>query len=66
MKVLTHIHLAFFLWDIGIQHCPRCDAALCGVPYVANLFAYRIFIDKWNENSKSLLMLPKMTVDSSK
>ena len=24
---LTHLSLASFLWDIGKQHSPRCDAA---------------------------------------
>ena len=29
---LTHISLASFLWDVGKQHSPRCDAAECSVP----------------------------------
>ena len=37
---LTHISLASFLWDIGKQNCPRWDAAKCGVPSGAILFAY--------------------------
>ena len=31
---LTHLILASFLWDIGKQHSPRCDAAERGVPSV--------------------------------
>ena len=42
---LTHISLASFLWDIGKQNSPRCDAAKCGVQSGAILFAY---IEKWN------------------
>ena len=30
--VLTHISLASFLWDIGKQNSPRCDAAKRGAP----------------------------------
>ena len=37
--VLTHLSLAFLLWDIGKQNSPRCDAAECGVPSEAILFA---------------------------
>ena len=36
---LTHLSLASFLWDIGKQHSPRCDAAERGVPSGAILFA---------------------------
>ena len=43
---LTPISLASFLWDIGKQYSPRCDAADCGVPSGAILFAKRIFIKK--------------------
>ena len=43
---LTHISLGSFLWDIGKQNSPRFDAAFCGVPSVAILFAYMIFIEK--------------------
>ena len=32
------------LWDISKQYSPRCDAAKCGVPYGAILFAKKIFI----------------------
>ena len=28
---LTHLSLAFLLWDIGKQNSPRCDAAERGV-----------------------------------
>ena len=35
----THLSLASFLWDIGKQHSPRCDAAERGVPSGAILFA---------------------------
>ena len=41
----THFSLASFLWDIGKQYSPRCDAALCGVPSGAILFAQRNFIE---------------------
>ena len=37
--ILTHLSLASFLWDIGKQHSPRCDAAERGVPSGAILFA---------------------------
>ena len=43
---LTHISLASFLWDIGKQNSPRCDAAKHGVPSGAILFAYMKFIQK--------------------
>ena len=36
---LTIISLASFLWDIGKQNSPRCDAAKRGVPSGAILFA---------------------------
>ena len=52
------------LWNISKQHSPRCDAAECGVSSGAILFAKRNFIEKWNINSKSLLMPLKMKVDS--
>ena len=38
---LTHLSLTSFLWDIGKQHSPRCDAAERGVPSGAILFAQR-------------------------
>ena len=44
--VLNNISLAFFLWDIGKQNSPRCDAAKRGVPSGALLFAYINFIEK--------------------
>ena len=37
--LLTHLSLVSFLWDIGKQHSPRCDAAERGVPSGAILFA---------------------------
>ena len=37
--LLTHISLASFLWDIGKQHSPRCNAAERGIPSGAILFA---------------------------
>ena len=43
--VLTHISLGCFLWDICKQNSPRCDAAKCGVPSGAILFAYVNFIE---------------------
>ena len=36
---LTNISLSSFLWDIGKQKSPRCDAAKRGVPSGAILFA---------------------------
>ena len=39
IRFLTHISLASFLWDIGKQNSPRCDAAKRGVPSGASLFA---------------------------
>ena len=41
VMILTHISLASFLWDIGKQNSPRCDAAERGVPSGAVLFAYK-------------------------
>ena len=38
---LTHLSLPSFLWDIGKQHRPRCDAAERGVPPGAILFAQK-------------------------
>ena len=43
---LTHISLASFLWDIGRQKSPRCDAAKRGVTSGVILFAYMNFIEK--------------------
>ena len=45
-KHLTYITLVSFLWNIGKQHSPRCDAAKRGVPSGAILFAQRNFIEK--------------------
>ena len=42
----THISLVSFLWDIGKQNSPRCDAAKRGVPSGDILFDYMIFIEK--------------------
>ena len=33
------INLASYLWDLGIQHRPRCDVAECGIPSGVILFA---------------------------
>ena len=44
---LTHISLVSFLWDICKQNSPRCDAAFCGVPSGAILFAFMNFIEKY-------------------
>ena len=60
MSLLTLISLVSFLWDIDKQNIPRCDAAKCGVPSGAILFAYLIFIEKWNKNEKHLLMPLKL------
>ena len=62
---LSHISLVSFLWDIGKQNRPRCDAAKRGVPSGAILFADMIIIEKLNKNEKSLLEPLKMKVDSS-
>ena len=43
LTALTHISLASFLWDIGKQNSPRCDAAKCGIPSEAILFAEKTF-----------------------
>ena len=43
---LTCLSLTSFLWDIGKQNNPRCDAAKRGVPSGAILFAYMNFIEK--------------------
>ena len=45
VMILTRISLASFLWDIGKQNSPRCDAAECGVPSGAILFAYKDLLD---------------------
>ena len=37
--ILTHISLASFLWDIGKQNSPGCDATERGIPSEAILFA---------------------------
>ena len=55
MHWLTYLTLASILWDIGKQYIPRCDAAECGVPSGAILFAYRNLIEKWNKILKSHL-----------
>ena len=46
IRFITHISLASFLWEIGKQNRHRCDAAKCGVPSGAILFAYKYFIKK--------------------
>ena len=51
--ILTHLSLASFMWDIGKQNSPRCDAAERGVPSGAILFAYRIFIEKLKKKNKN-------------
>ena len=38
MQINTFKLLSYF-WDIGKQYSPRCDAAECGVPSGAILFA---------------------------
>ena len=43
---MSILSLASFLWDIGTQNSPRCDAAKRGVPSEAILFAILIFIEK--------------------
>ena len=43
---LTHLSLASLLWDIGKQNSPTSDAAECGVPSGAILFAWRNFLKK--------------------
>ena len=43
--ILTHISLAPFLWNIGKQNRPRCDAAKRGVRSGAIQFAILIFIE---------------------
>ena len=42
---LTHLSLASLLWDIRKQNNPRCDAAECGVPSGAILFAKSNFVE---------------------
>ena len=46
IETSTHLSLVSLLWDDGKQNSPRCDTAKCGVPSVAILFAYTIFIEK--------------------
>ena len=60
---LIHISLVSFLWDIGNQNSPRCDAAKRGVPSGAILFAGMNLFKKWNKDEKLLLMALKMKVD---
>ena len=45
IKVLTPMSLPPFLWDIGKQYRPRCDAAERGVPSGSILFGSRNFIE---------------------
>ena len=59
VTLLTHLRLVSLLWDIGKQNSPRCDAAFCGVPSGAILFAYRIFIEKIEQNLKITPDAPK-------
>ena len=51
-STVTHLGLASFLWDIGKQKSPRCDAAKRGVPSGTILFAYIIVIKKEIKNEK--------------
>ena len=44
--IFSHLSLASFLWEIGKQNSPRCDAAKGGVPSGTILFAEMIFIEK--------------------
>ena len=48
-QLVTHLSLVSFLWDIGKQYSPRCDAAKSGVPSGAILFAQRNFIEESDE-----------------
>ena len=52
---LTHISHVSFLWDIGKQNSPRCDAAKRGVPSGTILFAYKNFIDAFNDKDTKVL-----------
>ena len=56
---LLNSPLASFLWDVGKQNSPWCDAALCDVPSGAILFAYIIFIGQWNKKWKITPEAPK-------
>ena len=56
---LTLLRLASFLWAIGKQHSPRCDAAERGVPSGAILFARRNFIEKSDKKIKITPNTPK-------
>ena len=53
---ITHISLVSFLWDIGKENKPRCDASKRGIPSGAILFADMSFIKKLNKNEKPILM----------
>ena len=50
VSILTHLNMASFLWDIGKQNSPRCDAAKHSVSSRAILFAQRNFIEKLSKN----------------
>ena len=65
IRLVSHLWEVSHLWDIGIQDSPRCDAAECGVPYGAILFALRNFIEILNKISNPDLKSLKMKVDSS-
>ena len=52
-RILTHINLASFLWDIGKMNSPRCDAAKCGVTSGTILFAILIIIEKLHKKVKN-------------
>ena len=58
-KNITTFETCHFLWDIGKQNSPRCDAADCGVPSGAILFAYRNFIENEIKIKKNTPDVPK-------
>ena len=53
-----------YLWDIGIQYNPRCDATELGVQFGAILFAEMVFIKNCIWKFKITPDVSKIKVDS--
>ena len=52
VKMLTHICLAAFLWDIGKQSRPRSDAAELGSDQSIHCLLTECSVKNWNKNEK--------------
>ena len=64
--MLTDISLASFFWGKGKQNSPKYDNVKHSLPSGAILFAYKIFIEKWNITETLLPMPLKIIIGSSK